>query len=68
MALYRFFCIVYALLWEKQSLPNMGLIYKPNKFVYGTLIKGDHMIISAYLQSTLSISFWEEEFQRINMH
>ena len=35
---------------------------------FGTLIKGDHMIISANLQSTLSISFWEEDFQRINMH
>ena len=56
-----------ALLWEKLPLPRRGLIYWPSKFFVATLVKGHHMIIYANLLSNLSISFWAEDFQRLNI-
>ena len=45
-----------------------SLIYWGIKFVLAIFVDDHHMIIYANLQSNLSISFWGEDFQRINMH
>ena len=53
---------------EKQPRPCRSLIYWQSKFALAILVEGHWMIIHANLQSKLSISFWGEDFQRINMH
>ena len=70
--LFFFFFIIFFLglciIMGKQPLPHGGLMYWPSKFVLATLVKGHYMIIYANLQSNLPISFWGDDFQRINMH
>ena len=53
---------------KNSPTPIGSLINWRSKFILAILVEGHYMIIYPNLQLNLSISFWGEDFQRINMH